>query len=160
MYTLAMPRARLPRRGKFIANEQLKVLREARGLSQTRLAELVGCSQPDIQRLETGHARTTAEWTVRLAPHLGVEPQDLFPRAPGSPRPANGGGIDPDIMARAVAVSRRLESDSDAVASEIISICYALLARDRDGYRIIDDEATLALLETFARRLRRISPPR
>ena len=160
MYSLAMPRGGPPpRRGKFIANEQLRALREERGLSQARLAEIVGCSQPDIARLESGHARTTAEWAERLASPLGVEPRDLFPRAPGSPRPADGGGIDTEVMARAVAVGRRLESDSDAVASEIISLWYDLLARERDGYPISDNEPTMRSLEIFVRRLRRIPPP-
>jgi transcriptional regulator with XRE-family HTH domain len=148
----------LPRRGKFIANEPLRQLREMRGLSQQGLADLVGCSQPDIQRLETGNARTTAEWAERLAPHLGVEARDLFPRAPGSPRPSDGGGIDRDVMARAVAVAQRLVSDDDALAAEVIALVYELLARERDGYAIIDDEATLSLFVHFARRVRRLPP--
>ncbi len=159
MYECAMSGGfRLPRRGKFIANEQLRALRERRGLSQARLAELAGCSQPDIYRLETGHSRTTAEWAQRLAPHLGVSPRDLFPSATSAPR-ADDGRIDPEVMARAVAVARRLVSDSDTLASEIIAVVYSLLARARDGNSITDDEPTLRDLERFVRRLRGLPPP-
>jgi transcriptional regulator with XRE-family HTH domain len=152
MYTLGMPsRVRLPRRGKFIANDQLRALRVERGLSQERLAELADppCSQPDIQRLESGNAHTTAEWAVRLARPLGVEPQALFP---GLPLLSDRSGIDPDLVARAVALARRVESESDAIASEIISAAYALLALGIP----IDSEAAVAVLEIFARRLRRL----
>src|SRR5438477_12081611 len=115
MYSSLMPggRRRMPQRGKFIPNEEVRRLREERGLSQARLAELAGCSQPDIFRLETGHARTTAEWAERLAPHLGVEPRDLFPRAAGSPRSSDGGGVDADIMRRAMLIARRWGGDDD-----------------------------------------------
>ncbi len=68
---------------KAIPNLQIKALREARGLSQQKLADMAGCGQGDIAKLETGAKRTTVDWMVRLAPHLGCEPKDLMPPAPG-----------------------------------------------------------------------------
>jgi transcriptional regulator with XRE-family HTH domain len=161
MYSLRMPAGdRPPRRGKFIANEQLRPLRKERGLSQARLAELAGCSQADIHRLETGNARTSAEWAERLAPHLGVEPRDLFPRAAGSPRLADGGGVDADIVRRAMAVARRWGRGDDPWTPDVLTLVYNLLARERDGRLITDDEPTLSLIDAFVRRLRGDLPPR
>lgn len=155
MYYKAVQGAtRLPRHGKFIPNERLRLYREKRGLSQAQLATLAGCSQPDIQQLETGNRKTTAEWQVRLAPHLGIEPEDLFPTGATS-RSLDAGGLDPDIVARAIAFARRLENESDAVASEWISLAYALIVRGV----IIDSEPALGAFEVFARRLRRLLRP-
>src|SRR5689334_15650897 len=69
---------------KAIPNTQLKAIREARGLSQQKLADLVGCGQGDIAKLESGAKRSTIDWLVRIAPHLGVEPKDLLPPVPGN----------------------------------------------------------------------------
>lgn len=69
---------------KAIPNTQLKAFREARHLSQAALADLVGCGQGDIAKLETGTKRTTVDWMVRIASHLDVEPKDLMPPAPGN----------------------------------------------------------------------------
>jgi len=59
---------------------RLKELRELRHLSQAQLAALAGTSQPQIKRLESGERKLTKEWADRLAPHLGVRPEEiLFP---------------------------------------------------------------------------------
>lgn len=68
---------------KAIPNLQIKALREARGMSQQDLADLMGCGQSDIAKLETGAKRSTLDWMVRIAPHLGVGPKDLMPPEPG-----------------------------------------------------------------------------
>lgn len=51
----------------------IKDLREKNNLSQQQLADLVGTSQPQIKRLESGERKLTKEWAERLAPHLGVK---------------------------------------------------------------------------------------
>jgi transcriptional regulator with XRE-family HTH domain len=56
----------------------LKDLRAARELTQARLAELAGTSQPQIRRLENGERTITREWAERLAPHLGISPSELL----------------------------------------------------------------------------------
>lgn len=68
---------------KAIPNTQITRFRTERGLSQQALADLVGCGQSDIAKLESGGKRSTIDWMVRIAPHLGVGPKDLLPPAPG-----------------------------------------------------------------------------
>lgn len=142
------------RRKKYIANEQLKMYRQQRGLSQAQLGELIGRDQSIIARMESGEIPTTAHTAGLLAPHLGVEPQDLFPRAAGSPRRADAGGMDADILSRAMAITRRWGRDDEAWVPAAIALIYGVLARERDGHPITDDEATLALFDVFMRRLR------
>ncbi len=49
------------------------------GLSQARLGELVGTTQGQIQKLESGVRKMTIEWAQKLAPALNCEPIDLVP---------------------------------------------------------------------------------
>lgn len=56
----------------------LRKARENAGLSQERLAELAGTSQPQINKLEHGQRKLTLDWAVRLAPHLGIHPDALL----------------------------------------------------------------------------------
>ncbi|WP_434614400.1 XRE family transcriptional regulator [Azospirillum sp. B2RO_4] len=70
----------------------MRELRQAAGLSQEKLAELAGTSQPQINKLETGQRKMTVDWAVKLARPLGVEPAHLLgldmPAAPpAAPRP-------------------------------------------------------------------------
>jgi transcriptional regulator with XRE-family HTH domain len=57
---------------------RLRELRKRKGLSQAKLADLVGASQPDIARLERGQRRLTADWIRRVAPALGVRPAEIL----------------------------------------------------------------------------------
>ncbi len=70
----------------------MRELRQAAGLSQEKLAELAGTSQPQINKLETGQRKMTVDWAVKLAQPLGVEPAALLgldlPAAPVTARPA------------------------------------------------------------------------
>lgn len=71
----------------------MRELRQAAGLSQEKLAELAGTSQPQINKLETGQRKMTVDWAVKLARPLGVEPALLLgldmPAAPAAvARPA------------------------------------------------------------------------
>ena len=56
----------------------MRELRQAAGLSQEKLAELAGTSQPQINKLETGQRKMTVDWAVKLAGPLGVEPAALL----------------------------------------------------------------------------------
>lgn len=74
---------------------QLRELRQAAGLSQEKLAELAGTSQPQINKLEAGQRKMTVDWAVKLARPLGVDPTLLLGLSgdgpvtpPGPARPA------------------------------------------------------------------------
>ncbi|MEM6462791.1 MAG: S24 family peptidase [Pseudomonadota bacterium] len=56
----------------------IRDLRESRGMTQARLAQLTATSQPQIRRLEAGERRLTKDWAERLAPHLGVSALELM----------------------------------------------------------------------------------
>lgn len=65
----------------------IRRLREAKGLTQTQLANLIGTKQPQIDRLEKAGTpkgrKVTKEWAEKLAPHLGVKAVDLLFSEPG-----------------------------------------------------------------------------
>lgn len=56
----------------------LRYYRNRAGLTQGRLAELAGTSQPQIRRLESYQRSLTKEWATVLAEPLGVSPDDLL----------------------------------------------------------------------------------
>jgi transcriptional regulator with XRE-family HTH domain len=60
---------------------RIRDLRLGAGLSQAELAELVGTTQAQIARLETGERRLTVEWMQRIARALSLRPSDLLPTA-------------------------------------------------------------------------------
>jgi HTH-type transcriptional regulator / antitoxin HipB len=51
---------------------EVKARREATGLSQRELAELVGTRQPNVARLEAGHVLPTLSTLERVAEALGL----------------------------------------------------------------------------------------
>ncbi len=53
-------------------------LRKAVGLTQVQLAELAGTTKNQLVKLEGGNRRLSDHWAQRLAPHLGVQPYELF----------------------------------------------------------------------------------
>jgi transcriptional regulator with XRE-family HTH domain len=58
--------------------EQLKALRKRRGLSQAKLAEIIGVEQPTVQRWESGNRMPDLESLDALAKALGVTPGSLL----------------------------------------------------------------------------------
>ena len=69
---------------------RLKEFRDLAGLSMQALAERVGTTAPQINKLEKGERRLTLDWMTRLAAALGIEAKDLLP-APPRPRPPAAG---------------------------------------------------------------------
>ena len=59
--------------------QQLRSLREKKGLSQEALADAAGLDRAYCGRLERGERNFTVMNLVRLAVALGVEPGDIFP---------------------------------------------------------------------------------
>lgn len=60
--------------------DNLGRIREARGLTQTQLAEAVGANQSTISRIEKGIGNPTLDLIQRLANVLDVHPSDFFVR--------------------------------------------------------------------------------
>lgn len=57
---------------------RIKELREAAGLTLEQVADKIGTTFQQVQRLETGKRRLTEAWMVRLAGPLGVKPHNLM----------------------------------------------------------------------------------
>lgn len=57
---------------------RIKELRKAQKLTQKALAELAGTTKNQLVKLENGDRRLSDHWAQRLAPHLGVQPYELF----------------------------------------------------------------------------------
>jgi len=147
-------------------NVELKRQRERCGLSQARLAALAGCSQGDIAKLETGAKRTTADWATKLAPHLGIGPQALFPGPETERDMRSNSGTNPGkLLLLAMAVARRLaslhgaEGREDVIANLGAPIYDVLVERNsRNPLALSEDEAA-ALVEAILRRLWRPPSP-
>lgn len=61
------------RHGQLVASA-----RQSLRLSQTSLADLAGCSQQTVSRIEKGEQATSDRLKVRLAAALGAKVGDLF----------------------------------------------------------------------------------
>ena len=64
--------------GNKIFGKQIKKLREQKGFSQEKLAELVGLEYQTISRIETGYYFTNYDNLVKIANALNVKLKDLF----------------------------------------------------------------------------------
>jgi repressor LexA len=62
----------------FSMATRLSELRRAAGLTQTQLAERVGTTKNQLVKLESGARRMSDHWAARVAPHIGVQPYELF----------------------------------------------------------------------------------
>lgn len=58
---------------------KLRSLREQRGMSQAKLAQMADMVQPMVNRFETGERKITVDHAMKLAPLLGVMPAELLP---------------------------------------------------------------------------------
>ena len=63
---------------KLILKNRLKEIRKEKGLSQTRLAELVGVSRNTISSIETGQFSPTAKLALILCVALDKKFEDVF----------------------------------------------------------------------------------
>lgn len=57
---------------------RIRALRTAKGWSQQRLADAVGCSKMQISTLERGEQSVDVAWMKRLAGALEVEPGEIL----------------------------------------------------------------------------------
>jgi transcriptional regulator with XRE-family HTH domain len=73
----------------------LRRLREARGMSQYRVAKLSGMSKEGVSRLEEPNADPKLSTLVKLAEALGLIPQELIPAGVKPGRPFDTGTTKP-----------------------------------------------------------------
>ena len=57
---------------------RIKEFRRARGWSMQKLADSIGTTKSQIDKLEKGGRRLTVDWMVRLAKGLGCDPRELM----------------------------------------------------------------------------------
>lgn len=69
-----------------MGGERIRALRQARGWSLQQLADRVGASKPQIDKLERGSRRLTGDWIRRVAEALEVEPEALSASGPPAAR--------------------------------------------------------------------------
>ena len=62
-------------------SERLKALREQKGIKQTEMGELLGCSSRNYQRIEYGETNVPATVLMTLADYFGVTTDYLLGRS-------------------------------------------------------------------------------
>lgn len=62
--------------------ENIRKIRESRGLTRPQLAERMGVSVSQITKLERGERRITTDWLASLASALGVRATELLDEGP------------------------------------------------------------------------------
>lgn len=72
----------MPNKTTKLSTNHLRAWREANGLTQDQLAELVGSAGNVIGLLESGERGLSDKWLRRLAPHLGTTPGFLLDHHP------------------------------------------------------------------------------
>lgn len=64
-----------------MTENNIKFIRQSKGISTTKLAEMLGVSQPTVTRWEQGHRNLTLENLGTIAAALGCAPWQLMPTA-------------------------------------------------------------------------------
>ena len=123
------------------------------------LAQRAGTSSSQINKLEKGQVRLTAEWMTRLAAALGCRTIDLLPDAPP---PATH--IDTETLRGAIRVADavlegELPADRELVYVEIIAAVYDVLIEILADRGTIDPDTIDTLIRTHRRVVRGIRNP-
>jgi len=82
--------------------QTLRKLRRAAGLSQAKLAALIGVTQATISYIETGARRLTEPTADRLAQALGLEPAEMILLLAATVRPVLPADVLKRVHARAL----------------------------------------------------------
>lgn len=63
---------------KELLGKRIREIREAKGISQETLAEMIGIEPPSLSSIEHGKSYPTAKNIDKIATSLGVLPSELF----------------------------------------------------------------------------------
>ncbi len=133
----------------------------ALGLNPKRLSLSAGLNETYVRDIMKGRTRSPRTDTLgKIARALGCSRADLLPPAERAAEARGEGAatrLDPALLNRALAIAERLSADDKVLASEIASVAYRLIERERDGHPVTDDEATLRILEEFVRRIQSVA---
>jgi len=105
--------------------------RRAVGLTQVKLAELLGTTGNSISRLENGDTRLNLEWMERIAKVLGCEPADLI--ANGKDETAKPDK--PEIIANWIDQGLGKPGKSGKGLAKALGVNEAIVSRMRSGQR-------------------------
>jgi putative molybdopterin biosynthesis protein len=128
----------------------LKAMRRAKGISQSRLAELVGVKRQAIYDIESGRYTPNTNVALRLAKHLGCRVEDLFAiDEPHLDQPITVVGQTPFSSGRlrVVRVRDRLVGyplDGKEMLNDALQAADGLLLPERGGIHLFQKEAFLA----------------
>lgn len=99
---------------------KIAAIRESKGLSLAQVAIAAGTTKSQVQKLEAGSRRLTADWMLRFSKALGVPVIDLLPHSTHTARRATDDALyellqllqdkDKKILLR---IARRLLADTD-----------------------------------------------
>jgi transcriptional regulator with XRE-family HTH domain len=93
--------------------ERLRVLRERQGLTQVRLAKMLGTSQAALSQVERGSRGLTVQQVVKLARVLKATPNEILgegKRVRSNARPPSG-----KLLKRLYRIERLSDKQQDAV---------------------------------------------
>jgi transcriptional regulator with XRE-family HTH domain len=85
--------------------DNLARIREARGLTQSQLAEAIGANQATISKIEKGRGNPTLDMIQRIAAALKIHPSELFSRGALEQRVLDALGQLRDDQAREAALT-------------------------------------------------------
>lgn len=113
---------------------RIKEIRKNKKMTQENLADLVGMSQPQIQRIETGQSSLTLEQIDMFAKALQVEPYELFPEEwrPKENVQETSDAIDDNLLLKIVNRINELEEEngyefSAADKNKLVKLIYLKL---------------------------------
>ncbi|WP_420347603.1 helix-turn-helix domain-containing protein [Pelagibius sp.] len=111
----------------------IRALRRRRGLTQARLAEMIGRSEVALRSIERGASAPSFETLERLVQALEVPPAGFFPVVRSGSNVQTG---EPERRARkiaAVTAQARTFNDADLALAEALIAAVAAAERGRHG---------------------------
>jgi transcriptional regulator with XRE-family HTH domain len=108
--------------GPDTPGERVRQLRLARGWSLQQLADRIGASKPQIDKLERGTRRLTQDWGTRLAAAFDVPETDFLSGGGPSPVPSAGrirtsGALDTIVSKASGNPDTKMDTKSDTAPS-------------------------------------------